>query len=561
MSTLALALALQTNLLDNPGFERAPAAHEHVPGWELAVGAQGGGGRANSTVELGEDAHEGERCLRLSGDARTGTWQMVKQVLEARPGGTYSLRGVMSANELQREEGQYDNAWAAVFVRDASGRELARQLRVPHPAREGWQDFELELAAPAGARSVEVLLFLSKSGELAFDALSLEVEGGEPLPPWEALMNEEFDAGALDSWSTSEGARHRTSGSANTLELEAGSGPEGVPALALRGETGTASWSLLSRRVGIRPGDELRLSGWVRAEGLHRSEGQFGNFWAGLVLFGEQGQLGAPQLAHFANGTTEWEPFELRTLVPAGASEAELRLFSTQSGVARFASLALERRPTGTTPFADWRGHPGAHVELRYPPDHPLADEIAAYAARLDAAYERVRSALGVPGYDERITVWSYKDRAQGRALTGRELAFADGPGRAVHMHPANTDGHELVHVIARAVGPTQAEWLSEGIAVWLDGTAPRTHRQRAHELLRDGALPGLDALFTRFRSLEAGYPAAGALVGYLIEREGMATFLRLYTSDQPRAALESLYDAALEELESAWHARLREET
>jgi len=64
--------------------------------------------------------------------------------------------------------------------------------------------------------------------------------------------------------------------------------------------------------------------------------------------------------------------------------------------------------------------------------------------------------------------------------------------------------------------------------------------------------------LLERFRELDAGYPAAGSFCGFLIDTVGLEVFKQLYPLTDPSAKLKGLQGKTFEDLEPAWHERLR---
>ena len=60
------------------------------------------------------------------------------------------------------------------------------------------------------------------------------------------------------------------------------------------------------------------------------------------------------------------------------------------------------------------------------------------FAKRIDAAYETIRTALGVD-FDERVTMYLYRDNDEGKKLVGRDLDFAEPDQRVVHQTVRST--------------------------------------------------------------------------------------------------------------------------
>jgi hypothetical protein len=196
-------------------------------------------------------------------------------------------------------------------------------------------------------------------------------------------------------------------------------------------------------------------------------------------------------------------------------------------------------------------------VVVRYPKDHPKRSDMRAYAQRLDDAYEMIRSKLAVT-FDDRITVYLYDSAEQGRRFTGRALAFAAPEDRTVHMTTENTIAHEMVHVVALAVGYAQMPLFGEGIAVWLDGEPDGSHHDKAAKLMREGKLPSLETLLMRFRDDEVtSYAAAGSFTGFVITTCGLDAFKRIYVAADPVASAPQVLKVSLADLDAAWRKSL----
>ena len=78
--------------LANGGFEEKAAKDGAPTGWTLEMGAQNGATKPESKVELDtKEKHGGKAALHLSGDTSTRGWRILKQPIEVRPGGKYTL--------------------------------------------------------------------------------------------------------------------------------------------------------------------------------------------------------------------------------------------------------------------------------------------------------------------------------------------------------------------------------------------------------------------------------------------------------------------------------------
>ena len=503
--------------------------------------------------------------------------------MPARPGGVYELSVHALAEGLVREVNdrgieQFDNSYAAIFLFDTAGELVGRALASPdRPDTDGWQALSCRLEAPESTRRAEVRLFLSVSGDLWFDDLELHVEGGEAVEPPRLLFLERFESvtgppadGAADGplpaeWEAVVGARNGGETPLSTAGVSPSVSIDGLGgSLHLAGNRETLAWRSVQRALEAAPGDRFELEAQVRGEGLGAERNvlgidQFVNAHASLTFVDAEGAvLGAPRYAHLPRGSFDWLPVEVGGVAPEGTTHAVVAFFLSMTGEVWVDDIAVTRRTGGRPPYADWGTTTTEHLVLRYPPDHPFADGMEAYGARLEEALDRVRKALrvrlGAP-----ITVYLYRDGEQGRRFTGRDLDFAEAERRAVHQRPQSTLAHELTHVVARQLGAAGDPLLGEGLAVWLDGRPGADHHARAAALLADGAMPDIQSLLLMFRDLDAGYPAAGSFCGWLLYTYGLETFQQLYTRRDLGTALPVVTGASLDELEAAWHAFIRE--
>jgi len=127
---------------------------------------------------------------------------------------------------------------------------------------------------------------------------------------------------------------------------------------------------------------------------------------------------------------------------------------------------------------------------------------------------------------------------------------------------------HELAHLVVGArtfncQGVTLPTWLSEGMAVYAEGSLSESDRDRLLEALEQEALPALTTLASGFSpySDEAAlaYAHSGAVVAYLAETYGpdkLNTLLRtIQQGKRADAALQSVYRLDTYELDRAWRA------
>jgi hypothetical protein len=557
----ALALGLGDDGLENGGFEGKVGEDGAPAGWVLELGAQNGATTPESSVALDrKEKHGGKASLCFSGDGATRGWRILKQAVEVRPGGTYTLEAWTRTQGVKPNGFGLDNCYVGLFFFDADGGLVGRQLAFPTRPDSAWTKHTVTLIAPAATRKAYVYGFLSMLGSLWLDDLALSIEGGEALPAPERVFREDF-AGVKrlpSEWKSTIGATNGEQGDDSSVALDAAVGaPDSPTSLRLSGNASTVRWTHLARDVPAKPGEIYRWSGLVRSADVHREGNQFANLHLNLAFLDAKGEaLGPARFGSVEPGTHDWTPVEVVGVAPEGAKKARAGVFLSMTGDAWFDDLELTRENGGPPPYSDWITLEGKGVTLRHPPSHPHAAEMKAKLAELEQSKRTTCRALEVE-FPETITVFLYLDSDQGRLLTGADLDFADPAGRRVHQCWESYIGHEMVHVIAHntlAYGKTGI--LGEGLAVWLNG-AVKNHHTAARELLEKHELPSMDDLVRGFREAKNAYPAAGSFCGFLIETYGLARFKELYPLDDPSARLAELEGKTFLDLEADWHAYL----
>jgi hypothetical protein len=267
--------------------------------------------------------------------------------------------------------------------------------------------------------------------------------------------------------------------------------------------------------------------------------------------------VGVPRFGFPGDGTYDWKDVELSAAAPLDAASVRVGIFLSMSGKAWFDDLVLTVDAGAEPPYAKWQKKETKHLTLRYSPDPGVSAAIPELAKRLDAAYEEIRKSLGV-AYDDRITMYFYKDNDEGKRLVGRELDFAEPDQRVVHQTVGSTPSHEMTHCIARAIGYAQTGLFGEGLAVWCNGAKPEETHRFAAKLLADKKLPSVASMLQDFGKQENGYPAAGSFCGFVIETYGIEKFKRLYVQTDPAAAAQDVLGSSLDEVEKNWLAKLK---
>ena len=379
--------------LANPDFEAKTSKTDPVPGWELSIGARNGANEPVSVCEVDKKEHHGgHAALHFHGEASMKAWQIATQTVEPRPGATYHLTGFTRGKNVRREEIQFSNCYVGLFLFDANGELLAREIRNPDKD-EDWKAFEITLAAPDTVREAKVYAFLSMSGDLWVDDLVLTLDGGTPLPPIETLLTEDFEA-AKDlpaSWTKSIGAINAGGGKESVVAIDSKTGADGSKrSLKFSGDARTQSWNDLSREFSCSPGDLIHLHARARGAGIKQEGIQFANLHARLVFRDAAGEsLGPARYDSPGTGDFDWKDADVRGVAPPGAARCMVGLFLSMSGEAWWDDLTITRQPGNRPAYDGWLSLESKHMLLRYPPDHPQAADMAAYGAKLDEPSSR----------------------------------------------------------------------------------------------------------------------------------------------------------------------------
>ena len=559
---LALSLLSGETLPRNGGFEEKPGKDAAPPGWSLELGAQNGATKPESKVELDtKEKHGGKASLRLSGDAQTRGWMILKQPIEVRPGGKYSLEAWTKTAGVKPNGFGMNNCYVGVFFFDASDKLVGRQLTTPTQPDSPWTKQTLEIEAASNARKGYVYVFLSMLGSMWVDDFALTIEGGERIPAPEVVFKEDWSKvkHLPGEWKKKVGATNGTGGEDSKVEIDPAQGAEGSPgSLHLSGNANTLRWSHLTREFPAEPGELWNWNALARDENVRREGPQFANLHLNLCFLDGKGEtLGNARFAALDPGTHDWTPLAIEAVAPEGTKKVQAGVFLSMSGDAWFDQFVLTREKGLPAPYSDWITLQGKGVTLRYSPAHPHANEMKSKLAALEQSKQTTCRALEVE-FPELITVFLYRDLAEGKRLTGGDLDFADPQGRKVHQQWDSYIGHEMVHVIAHnTLQYGQTGILGEGIAVWLNG-AFKNHHAAARELQEKGELPSVKDLVERFREAKNSYPAAGSFCGFLIETYGLQLFKQLYPLAEPSAKLKELKGKSFEELEPEWLAYIK---
>jgi len=175
IAVVLLALAgVAAAQLANPSFE------EGLDGWEIATGAQTGGGPASRAEIDGEVARAGKSSLRLTADRATGRFLMALQTLPCRPGDRVLFTVAGRCRGLRREGRQYVNANALLLFADAHGNRIDLLTSPMLEDDREWIDLTVHAFVPAGAAKVQAGVFCSLSGTAWFDDARLRMAPADP---------------------------------------------------------------------------------------------------------------------------------------------------------------------------------------------------------------------------------------------------------------------------------------------------------------------------------------------------------------------------------------------
>jgi hypothetical protein len=252
------------------------------------------------------------------------------------------------------------------------------------------------------------------------------------------------------------------------------------------------------------------------------------------------------------------------------------------------AVLALLAPPRGARAQA-WQTLKSEHFVVLFGADAAFAAEVA---RRAEEYYRTITWDLGITRHDG-FWLWQNRTRIylhptkEAFARAAGAPAWAGGKAscelREIHTFDGCPDfldsllPHELTHLVFRdfvGAGRNVPLWLEEGAAQWEERSGRRGADRLAREMLgqgrfaRLGDLMGQDVRAARDRrAAEAFYVQALSLVAYLAEQHGRERFRKLCGQLRSGKAFEEALRftypdriRSIAELESKWHAYLREE-
>jgi hypothetical protein len=569
MVLAAAARAQAPPALKNGDFESKATGKEEVAGYAISFGAQNGGTTPPSEVVLDAKVkHGGKYSLKLAGDETTRGWRVVEQAIPVRPGASYTFSGFTRTKDVKpgfvkgTRIAHFQNCHVGIFLMDGSGEIVAKDVVDPDRPTADWKEFHLAVKAPDSTRKAIVNFFLSMPGELWVDDLTLKVEGGAASPEAKAIFREDFakETTLAAAWKREIGARNGDGGKDEAIAIDAAEGASAASprSLKLTGDADTIRWYTLGRTFPAAPGNLFHLKAKVKAKEVRKEGIQFPNLHLSLLFLDKGGStVGVPRFTFPGDGSYDWKDVDVSAIAPLDAATVRLGIFLSMSGEVWVDDLEFTLDAGAEPPYAKWQKRETKHLTLRCSPDPGVVAAIPELAKRMDAAYEEIKKALAVD-YDDRITMYIYKDGEEGQRLVGRELDFAEPDSRMVHQTIKSTLSHEMTHCIARPIGYAQTGLFGEGLAVYYNGNKPEETHRFAANLLAEGKLPGVGAMLQDFRKQENGYPAAGSFCGFLIENYGIEKFKKLYVQTDPAAAAPEVLGDPLDEIEKRWLAKLK---
>lgn len=234
----------------------------------------------------------------------------------------------------------------------------------------------------------------------------------------------------------------------------------------------------------------------------------------------------------------------------------------------------------------DWSGYGSGNIYLNYRPldfsesKSPSYQQVNTIVDAQNIYYQAIQDSIN-RSFNDPVSIYLYNfDEAKeeigtnggGHALPKFNTyyyTFIDS-NRSITDHFGVVDpyigAHELVHVIThRTLGYPKTKLMSEGYAVWLDGTYARYHIKDIIVHYRDDApekiLTPDEMLFNpNDHTSSIYYPNCGLFTGFIVHRYGIETINSVFTASEENfvEALVALTAESWEELCSAYAAYIQ---
>lgn len=377
------------------------------------------------------------------------------------------------------------------------------------------------------------------------------------------LDNGDFEEG-LEGWQERLGAIQPGAETYSTFATDFGVFHSGGVSLRLQGDIGTTRWRTAeSFPVDVIPGRQYSLSGWLKTADVEQEGEQWFNAnlylqfldrRGAMVPIGVQPVRGTRKL----RGTKDWTEVIVQVKAPDNAASVRVGAALTCSGTMWVDDITL--RQASSIDFKRLSTGKFDYFYLGEPPPKESIERNAAFLAQLESTFGMT--------LEGRVKYFMYDDKAEQLTLTGT-AQNNHALGREIHSVGPN-DLHNIAHALLDQLGMS-LPMLREGAAYYstklqLGGTAHAV----AKYLLDKGQLePVADILSLEAFSENGGVITKGhgaSLVGFLLEKYGPDKFRQFYpyatvvtAPDELPARTQEVYGMSLSELESEWHAYLRE--
>ncbi len=222
------------------------------------------------------------------------------------------------------------------------------------------------------------------------------------------------------------------------------------------------------------------------------------------------------------------------------------------------ATTADDWKPEWTEAHAGWLTYKTNMLVIFYAPDSVLArnNAIRAFAGKRIESYDNDLKALGLK--DERtIKMFVYDSNEVAQKVIRQNAGFAQSTVGIIHTKVDQTPGHELTHVLSRAINgrPPPNRLLDEGLAVWMNNSG-RDHFAEGRRLLVAKQLPAASQIIEMLDNRdESCYPAAGAYVGFLLTKYGADKFKQLWGArkESYEEQFQVVYEKSLSDMDAEW--------
>jgi len=340
---------------------------------------------------------------------------------------------------------------------------------------------------------------------------------------------------------------------------------DGKQSWFFQADPGTRRFFHLTQEVEVKDVTHVRISGWIQTDATDRLLGQTAmcNF---LLTFYDQnhGRFQELRMAdkrtRLRAGTNPWMEENLTFRVPNGTRYVEVSCVLGMSGQAWFDNVSLSI----PTPV-HWETATTKNFVFHWLPGHPMPE---GSRESQQGIFDAVAGRLGLNS-DVVVYYYFYPDTSTIQRMMGvRGYHYVSWDDMEFHSINAN-DNHEVVHFITDPYGrPPRA--LAEGTVFWiLDEWNGRPLDDVVRELVRKGAVPGLQILFEYNQLTTADpnvtMPMSAALVKFLVERWGTQKLMEFYAAVHGSNALapvaagfEKVYGLPMPDGDEAWRIWLK---